>query len=389
MNETWCSLAWNHHFIGPGGNCKPCCRFKLKDVPDDHKLKNAHINELFFSEFMTDIRAKMLEGIRIPGCAKCYEEQDSGKRASLREIYNNHEFQPLRVDISKPKIVFLESAFSNVCDLQCVMCDPYFSTSWGKQDLTEIDDLVRPHKKVTIDIDSIKSIIPDVLHFKFTGGEPLLIPEYQRILEEREEHGGLENVFLNYSTNLMRLPNRRLFDIWKKVKFIELATSFDGTGKVIEYVRYPSNWDTVSWNLITYMGWSEQMDLRVGMRATIMPYNVLNLIDMQNWWIEKINKFYRVKFNPKSWVNPTHVAQPAHLTLKVLPIEAKRIIRERLWDKGHKYKFRQSFNHLCNYMDSEDHTHLLDDFKRYTGVMDKRGIAFEDFCDEELYNAIF
>jgi sulfatase maturation enzyme AslB (radical SAM superfamily) len=389
MNETWCSLAWNHHFIGPGGNCKPCCRFKGQDVPDDRNLTNYSLDEIYNDDFITDIRQKMIDGIRIPGCAKCYEEQDAGKRASLREIYNRYDALAKHVDMDNPKIIFLESAFSNICDLQCVMCAPYFSTSWSKQDLTEIPDLIKPYGRMTIDLDAIKSIIPDIIHFKFTGGEPLLIPEYQKMLEERERYGGFEDVFLNYSTNLMRLPSQRLYDIWQKVKFIEIATSFDGVGKVIEYVRYPTKWYEVQNNLIHYMDMSKYMDIRVGMRSTIMPYNVLDLLDMQDWWIEHINKYYKTPFNKTSWVNPTHVAQPVHLTLKVLPKKAKQIIRESLWNQGHEFKFKQSFNHLCNYMDSEDHTHHLDDFKRFTKVMDKRGICFQEFCDPELYNAIF
>lgn len=389
MNETWCSLAWNHHFIGPGGNCKPCCRFKGQDVPPDRNLENHTIDDLFHDSFMTDIRLKMLKGVRITGCVKCYEEQDSGKRASLREIYNRYELLSKHVDINNPKIIFLESAFSNVCDLQCVMCGPYFSTSWSKQDRTGIEDFVRPFGRMTIDIESIKSIIPDVIHFKFTGGEPMLITEYQKMIEEREKYGGLEDVFLNYSTNLMRMPSERLFDIWRKVKFIEIATSFDGVGKTIEYVRYPTDWQQVEQVLIWYFINSNLIDLRVGMRSTIMPYNILNLFEMQEWWIKNVNEYYREPFNETSWVNPTHVAQPVHLTLKVLPESAKRLITERLWDKGHEYKFRQSFNHLCNYMNSEDHSHLLDDFKRFTYAMDKRGIAFQEFCDEELYNEIF
>ena len=92
MRDTWCSLAWNHHFIGPGGRCKPCCRFKGQDVPSDNDLSHNDLEGLFNNEFMEDIRDKMMKGIRIPGCAKCYEEEDSKKSASLREIYNRNDF---------------------------------------------------------------------------------------------------------------------------------------------------------------------------------------------------------------------------------------------------------------------------------------------------------
>jgi len=385
MSDTWCSLAWNHHFIGPGGNCKPCCRFKGQDVPPENNLYHNDLEGLFNNNFMEDLRDKMMKGIRIPGCSKCYEEEDSKKTASLREIYNRNDFLTGSIRPNKPYISFLESAFSNVCDLQCVMCGPYFSTSWSKQDLTGIDDLVKPYGRINIDLESIRSVIKDLIHMKFTGGEPLLINEYQEMLEERIKHQGIENVFLNYSTNLMRFPKENILNIWKKVKFVEVATSFDGVGKVIEYVRYPSKWEVVEENLIRYMVLSNTMDVRVGMRSTIMPYNILDLPNMFDWWIKSINKYYKTQFNENSWINPTHVAQPIQLTLKVLPKKCKDLITERLWDKGINKKITNSMNHLCNYMNSEDHSHLLDDFKRYTKVMDKRGLTFEEIYPE-IYN---
>jgi sulfatase maturation enzyme AslB (radical SAM superfamily) len=247
---------------------------------------------------------------------------------------------------------------------------------------------VPPFDRLGIDIESIKSIIPNLKHMKFTGGEPLLIPEYKMILEERAKHKDFNSCFLNYSTNLMHFPDSRLLDLWKKVEYVEIATSFDGIGKVIEYVRYPSKWPVVERNLIKFMELSRLMDIRVGMRSTIMPYNVLDLPNMINWWSEKINKHYRYPFNEFSWINPTHVAQPVFLTLKVLPKNCKDIVRDRIWDKGLNKKVNQSFNHLCNYMDSEDHSHFLDDFRRFTNKMDQRGIKFKDIYPE-LANEIF
>ena len=388
MKDTWCSLAWNHHFVGPGGKCKPCCRFKGQEVPPYHNLSESTLEELFQSDFMEDIRKKMLEGTRIPGCAKCYEEEDSNKKASLREIYNRHDPLVKSIRPNKPYISFLESAFSNICDLQCVMCAPFFSIAWNRQDLDGIEDLITPVGKLNINLDSLKSVIPELKHLKFTGGEPLLIPEYKEILKERSECKDFDKCFLNYSTNLMHFPDGELLNLWEKVEYVEIATSFDGVGKTIEYVRYPSRWSTIEKNLIKYMELSKGMDVRVGMRATIMPYNILNLPEMTEWWVENINKYYKTTFSETSWYNPTHVAQPVFLTLKVLPKNAKELVMDKLWNKGSNKKVNQAFNHLCNYMNSEDHSHLLNDFKRFTEVMDKRGITFKEISPE-LYNEIF
>lgn len=388
MKKTYCSLAWNHHFVGPGGKCKPCCRFKRGNVPLDHNLEYDNLEGLFNDDFMNVVRKKMLNNERIPGCEKCYEEEDTGKGASLREIHNRMNVITDSINLDKPLITFLESAFSNICDIQCVMCGPFFSTAWSKQDLTELDGLVEPYGKLKIDLDSIKSVIPNLIYLKFTGGEPLLINDYYTILYERLKYPGIEKCLLNYSTNLMRMPPQKLLNVWKQVDFVEIATSFDGVGKTIEYVRYPTKWEVIKDNLISYFLLSNTMNIRVGMRATMLPYNILNIMDMYEWWINNMNKYYKEKFSESSWVNPTHVAQPRHLTLKVLPKKCKELITERLYGQGHNNKVKQSIIHLCNYMNSEDHTIYLDDFKRFTKIMDKRGITFQEI-ESELYNEIF
>jgi glutamate-1-semialdehyde 2,1-aminomutase len=187
----------------------------------------------------------------------------------------------------------------------------------------------------------------------------------------------------------MHFPSKRLLDLWSKAKHVEIATSFDGVGNVIEYVRYPTSWDIAKENIIKYMELSKQMNVRVGMRSTIMIYNILNLPDMTTWWISKVNKHYKEKFNETSWFNPTHVAQPKFLSIKVLPPKAKEIVTKKLWNKGKNNKVKQNFNHFCNYMNSEDHSFLLDEFRLFTKSLDSsRSTSFKSICPE-LYNEIF
>jgi organic radical activating enzyme len=382
MTKTYCCLAWNHHFIGPGGNCKPCCRFKKEYIPEDHNLENHSLEELFNSEFMNSIRNQMLDGKQVLGCKKCYDEEETNKDTSLRQSHNNIIEISSTVNIDKPLITFLELSYSNICDLQCVMCGPYFSTSWSKQDITNIDDLVPSYNRLDINLDTLIDVIPNVIYFKFTGGEPLLINDYQTLLTERMKYPNFEDCCLTYATNLMRFPKQDLLDIWEKVKFVVVSTSFDGTGKTIEYVRYPSKWNIIEENLIKYLQLSDndKMSIRVGMRSTIMPYNILNILDMYDWWFSNIKNSY------DTFISPTHVAQPIFLSLKVLPKECKEYITNELYNFGTD-KINQSVNHLIQYMNSEDHTHLLDDFKRYTKVMDKRGITFEEI-EPELFRRI-
>jgi len=394
--KTYCSLAWNHQFIGPGGLCKPCCRFKKEYVlenNDKYNLDTSTINEIFHSDFMNDIREKMLKGEKVDGCKKCYEEEETGKNESLRQTHNKIIDLTENIDLNSPKIIFLEFAFSNICNLQCVMCGSYFSTSWIKQDTTGLEDLtIQHHKKYDLpNLDSIKEVIPDLTFIKLTGGEPLLISKYYDILIERSKYPNLENCTLVVCTNLTFFPSDELLDIWKRCKHVVLSASLDGIRDTIEYVRYPSDWYDVEENIIRYLELSKIMDIRIGIRPTIMPYNILNVIELYNWW-ETISSIYFNDDFSKLWTTITHVAQPEFLSLQVLDKPTKEFIELnlnlQLSKINNNKEIEQHVNHLIKYMNLEDNSHLLNDFKRYTKVMDKRGITFKEL-EPDLYNIIF
>ena len=77
FSPTFCSLPFNHRFIGPAGEEKPCSRF-LRPL----------INYDDYEGTLKELQHYKLTGKRHPGCRKCYEEEDAGRTRSLRQIYN-------------------------------------------------------------------------------------------------------------------------------------------------------------------------------------------------------------------------------------------------------------------------------------------------------------
>ena len=86
--DTFCTMPWNHQFIGPDGNIKPCCRFVMpKGVRNNIKGEKS-LQEVFLGEHQSKLRNDLANGIRNPGCVKCWQEEDGGKKLSLRQNYN-------------------------------------------------------------------------------------------------------------------------------------------------------------------------------------------------------------------------------------------------------------------------------------------------------------
>jgi hypothetical protein len=327
----------------------------------------------------------MLTGKRHPGCMKCWQEEDSGKRLSIRQNYNR-DIDLLKdlhydLDVDNPKITWLELSFNNRCNIRCRMCGPYFSTNWY-QDWELVKEYIpwqpadipkyikeNPEPR-TIDISKLDPILPNIRHLKMTGGEPFIMPEYKQILYKLIELDQAKHVYLNYSTNLTIMPKKELIELWSHFKHIEFATSLDGIGPVIEYVRHPTSFKTVEKVLQALMELSHSMPIRVGTRPTITVYNILDVPTITNWWGEMMDKYYKEPFSNKAWINHTHAALPDFLSLPILNWQCKDIVMKQLWDNGPTEKQKQNWNQLCNYMNSANLTHLIPQFIDFTNKLD-------------------
>ena len=398
--DTFCSMAWNHQFLGPFGNIKPCCRYVMPKGVKNNIKSERELSSVFLGDHQTKLRHDLANGIRNPGCIKCWQEEDGGKKRSLRQIYNRTEgdIGYLHRDSKKdkPAITWLELSFSNRCNLGCRMCGPYYSTHWYKDwkavkeyvigvkhpahtiTDTQIDDVVaQSNKDNVIDITKLDSVLPTIRHIKMTGGEPFLIPEYRQILEKIVDMGRAHEVYLNYSTNCTVMPTDKLIKLWSHFKKVEFATSIDGVGPVIEYQRHPTKWEQVEKVVETLMRLSKQMKVIVGTRPTITLMNVLDIPNITGWWADMMNKHYFQNFDNEAWVNHTHCLHPQYISCTTLPQWAKKIVANKLVNAPTERQ-QQNWDYILRYTNSEDlWTKQKDAFQDYTSKLDKK--RGEDF----------
>jgi MoaA/NifB/PqqE/SkfB family radical SAM enzyme len=386
-NSTFCSFGWNHQFIGPGGNVKPCCRYTRSNVPESHNIRTHSLIEVFHDSFMNDLRESFKNGVRDPGCIKCWQEEDSGKKLSIRQNYNRNIdlLGDLHADLNEesPKITWLELSFNNRCNVRCRMCGPFYSTNWYK-DWELVKEYVPPTHDLgnlsvpeyiklnpdpkTIDLSKLDDVLPNIRHLKLTGGEPFIMPEYRTILEKLVSIGQAKNVFLNYSTNLTIMPKDDLIDLWKEFKHVEFATSLDGIGPVIEYQRFPTKWSQVETVLRKLFSLKSSLNMKIGTRPTITVYNILNVPEITNYWL-LLEKEFGLENLEKSWINHTHSAFPKILSVTILPNHLKKLVEEKLSNAPTQAQ-QKSWNHLINYMYSADDSNLIPKFKDYTLKLD-------------------
>ncbi len=370
LNSSFCSMPWIHQFLDPTGRVKPCCRFDEGQRPDEINLKNDSLSNIFYGQWMSNIRSKMLNGETIAGCKRCYEEEASGKK-SLRQRYNDSTSLVIEdlVDIEKPKIRWLELAISNACNLACRMCDSRYSLKWYDEELKHWGEAKSSQKISKTDISNIDPFIKDLVHLKFTGGEPLITPEHWTILDKLLElTSDPSKIFLNYSTNCTIYPKPQWVEKWKKLKRVEFALSFDSSDPgESEYIRWPSKFEVTEKTTRAYFELSKLDNFEVLLRSTVSILNVYHLPETILWWYENVG-------HTKTTINPTHLTYPQILSVTVLP----PALKEKVTAKFQPYlkvwypkAMRGSLQHILKYMNSKDNSHLLGNLCEYIEKTDQ------------------
>jgi sulfatase maturation enzyme AslB (radical SAM superfamily) len=240
--DTFCIVPFLGGAIRPTGNLAACCQSELSNV------YYTNINDWVNSQEQKKLREDLVNGVKTETCQKCWNG------SKLRETYNKElasrdTLQAVRDSIKDGytinSIQFLDFKLGNLCNLQCVMCSPRSSSRIFNEHKKHADffpavpdvDFNWPSSKEFRK--TIIPLLPNLIYAKFTGGEPLINPYIDNILD-----GLSENCLVHISTNATTQNIQRL----SKFNKIWLTVSIDGVEELYDYIRYPGKWETVKSN---------------------------------------------------------------------------------------------------------------------------------------------
>ena len=397
LNPTFCILPWNHIQYKPTGQSKLCCRYdnvnentvyhrlvdkKETDLEDNFvRLKTEHdrlsiqkstMENSFYSNYWSTARQYTIENKPIVGCHKCYREEQGSKgdvQISMRlgsSLLYNDGYLHKKPKFDQPKIEFLEVGFGNYCNLACLSCNSTLSTTWH-DDENKFNDLVQVNsmrREVFKKLDNIKFVpneatLRTLNLIKFTGGEPMINPEFTNFINLVCDQGTPENISLEIYTNCSYVPSPKLVENLTRFKAVQLNLSIDAYGKANDYIRYGSKWygdtkQTVS-NAIDY--WLEQgrlhKNINVIMSSTLSVLNILEIKPLMTWWIKKFkdsgNKIVvtRRTLLPTEYdgfykIQPAH--DPSYLNINILPKEYYQDVLE--WAIKYRTDFLNDYPEL-------------------------------------------
>jgi radical SAM protein with 4Fe4S-binding SPASM domain len=382
-SKTFCIYPWIHLHAYPTGEAYPCCHAEM-GVGQIGNCRTHTLEEIWNSDAQKKLRKDMLAGTPNPACARCYEQEESGFFSGRRSANKHHGHHVGRVIMTEPDghvnhfgMTYWDIRFSNLCNLSCRSCGHIFSSSWYA-DQAELagPDWKSKNKPLNFagrtEIDMWEQLLPHLDYVEqiyFAGGEPLMMDEHYRILEELERRQRFD-VRLIYNTNFthVKLKNRYVFDYWKKFNSVAVGASLDAMGPHAEYIRKGTNWDTVERNREEMMRVCPNVDFYISPTLSIM--NAWHLPDFHQKWVNA------GLIRPQD-LNVNILQDPAYYRIDIATPKYKTILRERFeqhleWLRPQDPLQRATvgFESAIKFMDATDNTHLLPEFWQRTRVLD-------------------
>lgn len=428
-SPSFCVLPWIHLATRPNGDMRICCVANASgadsgeyDVGLVKKENGQPANfardlptEAFNNDYMKSVRKTMLEGAVPASCTKCFKEEQEGI-ASKRiwetgtwHLQEEIDIKELIAETSEDgtvpyKLQYLDLRLGNTCNLKCIMCSPHDSSQWVIDHKKVYPIFQSPLIKKQMGWDKklhnnfwhenpefwreVFDQIPNIKQLYFAGGEPLMIREHKMFLEEIIARGYAKQISLRYNTNGI-LVDDAIIAIWEQFKKVKVGISLDGIQERGHYIRYPLDWKTVEANLVKLDSAADNIQTQVACAVQIL--NIKHIPDFIKWKVRM--DFKKINFDKNAsgqligggligvhllWI-------PTWLSLRVLPPEDKAEVRalfaelqQWLWDNyTHDEEFWETnpygwkrWEGILDWMDAEDHTNLLPDFREYITTMD-------------------
>lgn len=316
MPDTYCPRYFNHIFSDAAGRYRLCCHATARDNPLEKYNSNTHTPfETFLSPEMEDVRQLSFEGKKIPSCQKCYTMEDAGS-ISPRLRFRKHE-QPSAVEGVEVKL----RIFGNHCNLSCVMCAPYNSSTRMQEFKTigiepgeyggfwnqsfEAKPSAKHYAKIKKDILDNIHLVGSIY---ITGGEPFLLPKHYEFLESIPDKYK-KNIVVKYDTNLSELQykNKSVFCTLEKFKSFSFSVSADHYGDKLAYIRWPLDVEKFENNI-------EYVQNTFGNNTITSVNCAISILNVED--VPTILGYYKDKFNIQNKGYKSLVKNPKNLNIQ-------------------------------------------------------------------------
>jgi radical SAM protein with 4Fe4S-binding SPASM domain len=275
MSNFYCAAPWRGLHINPRGDVKTCCAGNPNMLGN---LNSQSIKQILNSKLMTEIRTSLSQGQAHNYCSNCVKAERFGadsERQWHNNVNPNFDYSTAGNQYHYPVIV--DVRWNTTCNFSCNYCDPSASSKWAQLKQVPFKSGTRPYYEQVCDF--LEQHHAHIHEVALVGGEPLLLPENERLLDVIPD-----TAIVTLITNLnVDLQKNKIFRKLAQRQRVGWSTSFDNIGPRFEYVRYGGSWTVLQENLKTIQGLMQSQGHWGGIHAVYNIYNATRLCEFRQF----------------------------------------------------------------------------------------------------------
>lgn len=296
----FCNTVWNGLHILPDGYIRLCSigqnTRKELDMQRARDIngKAMHILTHDIKEIMNSDKHRQVRSLNVkdnnawsPHCECCENREvvtgfDKTHNNTSRRIYlmktdtsttvGEHNYQNHQEDgVVDWMPSSLDIRFGNLCNQKCVMCNPTFSNLWYEEHFDYFKtNSFGQSTQITVTKDAktgkwiepnelqwfedprwwpkFEQMMPHLRHIYITGGEPMVTPAHDVMLDKLIESGHAKDIWLEYDTNASTV-NDKIAKRWSHFKKVHIRASMDSIGAEYELIRFGGKWEKFQANI--------------------------------------------------------------------------------------------------------------------------------------------
>ena len=297
MSNFFCAAPWRGLHINPRGDVKTCCAGNPNMLGN---LNQHGIIEILNSSQMKHIRSSLSQGQAHKYCSNCVNAERFGGR-SERAWHNdvNADFDYATAGDQYHYPVIVDVRWNTTCNLSCNYCGEACSSKWAGLKGIPFKSGTRSYYDSVCDF--LAQHHEHIHEVALVGGEPLLLPENDRLLDVIPQ-GAIVTLITNLSVDL---DNNKIFQKLSKRNRVGWSMSFDNTGDQLEYVRHGARWDQIKENVFKIKQLMHTQGHWGGIHAVYNIYNVTRICELKQFAEQAgVSVLWQSLFQPE-YLDPT------------------------------------------------------------------------------------
>jgi len=353
-NKSLCVLPWSGFQLEPNGDVKNC-------IISRNTMGNIHqqaITDIIEGEANRKLRQDMLEDNLPSNCAGCHLQEKHRKdisSISSRKYYLAELGQSFLKNPDTFKLRHVDLRWSNTCNQACVYCGPLYSSKWAK----ELGQTIETNNKQKQLEDFIFSNIRDLENVYLAGGEPLLMKQNKKFLQELLRVN--PDVHLRINTNLSK-TDTGIFDLLCQFKHVHWTISVEAIEAQYEYIRHHGSWNDFSNNLD-----------KIKKLPHKISFNMLYFALNHDSIFETVNYFKSLGYHENSFIiGPLYNPEGLSVLNLSRDMLSNAVEKLKLEVDQSDFYLKNSFENILNYLQDQKWTCDIKKILDFVEVLDKR-----------------